>query len=178
MSHKTYTIAILGNHNPLNYSMHHLESARVVGSHTARLGAIVATDTHSSFGIWSTLGAREVGGMTIGFSPGSNKYEHENHYRLSTENLSTIVYTGFGYLGSHLVLLRSVDYIIVFLGDEKLGHEAQLAKEIQKPLMVVSFEKTEEETKELLGALYGYAEVYTNQDDLLARIQSFVSHKN
>lgn len=175
MSYKNYTVAIAGNYNSLDNTVHQLEFARILGSHIARLGGIVAIDTKSGFGMWTSLGALEVGGVGIGFSPASNKYEHENHYRLSTENLSTVVYTGFGYLGSGLVMLRSVDCVVVFLGDETVGQEIALAKELQKPLIVISLGKNEEEVQNLLGNAYEYAEIYTNQQDILIRLQSLIS---
>lgn len=178
MSHKIYTIAIVGNYDPLNYSMHELEFARVLGSHITRLGGIVASDTQSGFGIWSSVGAGEMGGVSIGFSPASSHYEHENHYRLSTENLSTIVYTGFGYLGRDVVMVRSSDCLIAFLSDEKIGHIMQLAKELQKPLFIVSFDANLEKIQSLLGSLYGYAEIYTNQQEILTRLENLISsHK-
>lgn len=178
MVNQMYTIAVIGNYNPLSYSLHQLEFARVVGSHIARLGAIVAIDTQPGFSSWSALGATEVGGVSIGFSPASSRYEHENQYRLPLDNFSTVIYTGFGYLGRDLVLVRSVDCVVVFLDNEKLGHDAKLAKELQKPLLVISFEKTEDEIKDLLGGLYDYAEIYSNQKEVLNRIEKLVSSHN
>ncbi len=165
------TVAVLGKYDPTNYSLHELEFARLIGAEIGRLGGIVASDTSSGFSSWAGLGAGEVGAVAVGFSPASNKYEHENHYRLSLENISSVVYTGFGYLGRDLLMIRSSDYILVFLGNEKIGHEGILAKELQKPLIVITFDKSEDEIRELLGSVYEYAELYSSQYDLVEKIR-------
>lgn len=164
------TVTVLGKYDPLNYSLHEFEFARIVGAEIAKQGGVVATDTSSGFSSWAGLGAQELGGLTLGFSPASNKYEHENQYRLSLENVSSVVYTGFGYLGRDLLMIRSSDCVIVFLGNEKIGHEGLLARELQKPLIVVTFDKGEDEVRDLLGALYDYAELYSSQNELVDRI--------
>lgn len=167
------TVTVLGKYDPLNYSLHEFEFARLIGAEIGRLGGIVASDTNSGFSSWAGLGAQEVGGVAIGFSPASSKYEHENHYRLSLENVSSVVYTGFGYLGRDLLMIRSSDCILLFLGNEKIGHEGILARELQKPLIVVTFDKTEDEVRELLGGVYEYAELYNSQKDLTEKIRHF-----
>lgn len=169
------TVTVLGKYNPLNYSLHEFEFARLVGAEIAKRGGVVVTDTVSGFSSWAGLGAEEQGGISIGFSPASNKYEHENQYRLSLENVSSVVYTGFGYLGRDLLMVRSSDCVIVFLGNEKIGHEGLLARELQKPLIVVTFDKTNEEIQELLGTLYDYAELYSSQKELIAKIEHLLS---
>lgn len=177
MRTKKVTVALLDSHQGINHSLHQLEFARVVGSHLARLGAVVATGGTSGFPLWGALGAEEVGGVTLGFSPGSNSYEHEQHFRLPLDNLSSVVYTGFGYLGRDLIMIRSSDIIVVFLGDEKIAHELVIAKELQKPIIVVSFEKTEDEQKLLLGDIYEYAEIYSSQEELVYRLEHLLKTK-
>lgn len=172
------TVTVLGKYDPLNYSLHQFEFARLIGAEIARLGGVIASDTSSGFSSWAGLGAKEVGGVSLGFSPATNKYEHENHYRLSLENVSSVVYTGFGYLGRDLLMVRSSDCVIVFLGNEKIGHEGLLARELQKPLIVVTFDKTDEEIRDLLGALYEYAELYSSQKDLSEKIHHLFSKKS
>lgn len=177
MEHNTTrTVALLGSHNPLHHSPYELEFARVVGAHLAQQGAVVATGTVSGFPLWASLGAREEGGVTLGFSPGSSKYEHEHHFRLSSDNLSSIIYTGFGLLGRDLIMVRSADIIVVFLGDERAGHEIALARELQKPVLVVTFQKTKESAQELLGDFYDYVECFDSQESILKRLQELITH--
>lgn len=174
MQEKTFTVALLGTHDPIQYSSHQLEFARVLGSHLARLGAVVATGSIPGFPLWGALGAIEVGGVSIGFSPASSRYEHEEHFRLPVDNLSSVVYTGFGLLGRDLIMIRSVDMLVVFLGDEKVTHELTLAKELQKPIIVVSFDHDEEKRRHLLGELYDYVEIHDSQESLHARLKSLI----
>jgi len=169
------TVAVLGKYNPLNYSLYEFEFARLVGAHIGQRGGVIATDTGSGFSAWASLGSSEVQGMTIGFSPASSRYEHENHYRLSLEHVSSVVYTGFGYLGRDLLMVRSSDAVLVFLGNEKIGHEGLLAKELQKPLIVITLGKEDEIVKGLLGDLYDYAEKYSSQKEVLKRIETMFS---
>jgi hypothetical protein len=169
------TVAVLGTYDPLNYSLHELEFARIVGAEIAQFGGILISDTQTGFSSWAGGGGVESQGTVIGFSPASNKYEHEQHYRLPVEHVSTVVYTGFGYLGRDLLMVRSSDIIVVFLGSEKIGHEGRLAKELQKPLLIVSFNKNQEEIEHLLGDLVEYAEIYNSQKDIISRLQHLLA---
>jgi predicted Rossmann-fold nucleotide-binding protein len=174
MQYKKYTVALLGPHDPIEYSSHQLESARLIGSHLARLGAVAVTGAVSGFPLWGALGAVEVGGVTLGFSPAGSKYEHENHFRQPLDYLSNIVYTGFGYLGRDIVMARSVDASVVFIGEEESSHEVFLTHELQKPIIVLRFDHPLPVVQKVLGNAFDHAEIYDTQEEVLARLEELI----
>ena len=86
---------------------------------------------------WAARGAKNAKGMTVGFSPAANLVEHCEVYRLPTDNLDMIVYTGFGYAGSDLLLMRSSDAIIFGCGRIGTIHEFTVAFQDRKPIGIL-----------------------------------------
>lgn len=174
MQYQKTTIAIVGSHNPISYSEHQLEFARVVGSHIAKYGGTVTTPADASIASWVALGSLESNGLVVGFSPASSKYEHENHFRLPSEDITHMVYTGFGFLGRDITMLRSSDAVLVFLNEDRVYHELVLAKELQKPVIAISFENDNDTNKRILGDLYGYVQIFNNQKDVVEKIRNII----
>jgi len=169
MVEKTYTIAVVGVENA---SQDILDSAKILGSKLAQNGLVVATGAVGGFGMWAAMGAHETGGVTIGFSPASGKKEHEEHFRQPVDYLKTVVYTGFGYLGRDLLLARSVDAIVVGLGDKNSIHELLLAHELDKPIFILHDGHDTETLQTLLGDIYARANIHTNPDEIISAIQN------
>lgn len=92
------------------------EKAKELGREIARQGAILLTGATTGYPNLSAIGAKEEDGIVMGFSPAISKREHVNKYRLPTENHDLIVYTGFGYSGRNLFLIRSADAVIHVAG--------------------------------------------------------------
>jgi len=111
-----------------------MEKAKELGREIARQGAILVTGATTGFPFWATIGAKEEGGMSIGFSPASNEKEHVNVYKLPLEYMDLIIYTGFGYPGRDLLLTRSVDAVICGCGRIGTIHEFVVAFEDNKPI--------------------------------------------
>jgi len=114
-----------------------LDKAQELGGILAEHGCVVTTSAVSGFPMWAARGAKQAGGMTVGFSPASNLYEHETTYRLPVENLDVIVYTGFGYAGSDLLLMRSSDAIVFGCGRIGTIHEFTVAFQDRKPIGIL-----------------------------------------
>ncbi len=114
-----------------------LDMAERVGKELAEHGCVVTTSAVAGFPMWAARGAKEGGGMTVGFSPAANLAEHAEAYRLPTENLDMIVYTGFGYAGSDLLLMRSSDAIIFGCGRIGTVHEFTVAFQDRKPIGIL-----------------------------------------
>jgi len=174
--YKKLTVALVGPHDPSEFLEEHLREAQSIGAFLAKTGVIVATGAVSGFPMWGALGAFESGGTTIGFSPASSKYEHENHFRQPTDYLSTVVYTGFGYLGRDIVMARSVDIVVVFLGEEGSPHELLLTKELQKPLLVLAFDYPNDVVEAILGDILNQAEIYRTREDLEQRLVEILTN--
>jgi len=116
---------------------------------------MLITGATTGFPAWSTMGAKDEGGLSIGFSPASTEEEHVNAYRLPTEYLDLIVYTGFGYSGRNLILTRSSD--AVFIGCGRIGtiNEFTIAYEDQKPIGILRGTwETDEVIEEIIAKGY------------------------
>ena len=114
-----------------------MELGKELGREIARQGAILVTGATTGFPIWAAMGAKEVGGVSIGLSPASTEKEHVEVYKLPLDYLDIIIYTGFGYSGRNLLLTRSSDGVIVGCGRIGTINEFTIAFEDHKPLGVL-----------------------------------------
>jgi uncharacterized protein (TIGR00725 family) len=109
------------------------------------------TGATTGFPLWSAMGAKEAGGLSIGFSPASTEKEHVETYNLPVEYMDMIVYTGFGYPGRDLMLTRASD--AVFFGCGRIGtiHEFTIAFEDKKPIGILEADwETDEVLKRII----------------------------
>lgn len=111
-----------------------LEKAKELGREIARQGAVLVTGATTGFPLWTAMGVKEAGGMSIGFSPAANEHEHVEVYKLPLDYMDLIVYTGFGYPGRDLLLTRSCDAVICGCGRIGTIHEFTIAFEDGKPI--------------------------------------------
>lgn len=111
-----------------------LELAKELGREVARQGAILVTGATTGFPLWVAMGAKEAGGISIGFSPAGSEREHVEVYKLPLDYMDLIVYTGFGYLGRDILLTRSADAVICGCGRIGTIHEFTVAFEDDKPI--------------------------------------------
>lgn len=111
-----------------------LEKAKELGREIVRHGAILVTGATTGFPLWVAMGAKEAGGMSIGFSPAASEREHIEVFKLPVDYLDLIIYTGFGYPGRDLLLTRSVDAVICGCGRIGTIHEFTVAFEDNKPI--------------------------------------------
>ena len=100
--------------------------------------AIAAKDvvlfTGATTGIVYVVGktAHEAGSFHVGISPGSNKLEHVDLYKLPLDACDTIVYTGFGLKGRNVVLVRSCDIVLFVAGAMGSLNEFTIAHDERK----------------------------------------------
>ena len=123
------------------------DKAIELGKQIALHGATIVTGATTGFPMWSAMGAKQAGGLSIGFSPANNEKEHINIFKLPVEYMDLIVYTGFGFPGRDLILTRSSD--AVFFGCGRIGtiHEFTIAFEDRKPIGIL---ESDWETDEVL----------------------------
>ena len=114
-----------------------VEKAKELGREIARQGAILVTGATTGFPFWAAMGAKEAGGISIGFSPAAGEKEHTEVYKLPLDFMDLIIYTGFGYPGRDLLLTRSSD--AVMFGPGRIGtiHEFTVAFEDYKPIGIL-----------------------------------------
>lgn len=108
-----------------------------LGREIARQGAIMMSGATSGFPAWAAQGAKEMGGQSVGLSPASTLKEHLTTYKLPSDNMDIIIYTGFGYPGRDLLLVRSAEAIIIGCGRIGTIHEFTIAFEEDKPIGIL-----------------------------------------
>lgn len=143
-----------------------LEKAKELGREIARQGAIIVTGATTGFPLWAAMGAKEVGGISIGFSPASTEKEHVEVYKLPLDYMDLIIYTGFGYPGRDLLLTRSVDSVICGCGRIGTIHEFTIGFEDNKVLGIFEGPWDMDETlKDILAKSHRpYEKVVSSED--------------
>ncbi len=114
--------------------------AKEIGREIARQGAQIVTGATSGFPMYAAEGAKEAGGFSFGLSPAASKKEHTEVYRLPLKALDAVVYTGFGFPGRDLMLVRSSDAVIIGCGRIGTIHEFTVAWEANLPLGILEGE--------------------------------------
>lgn len=114
-----------------------VNQAEEIGREIARRGYVLVTGATTGIGYWAAKGAKEEGGMVIGFSPAASKAAHIRSYRLPLDYHDVVIYTGFQYSGRNLILIRSSDAIITICGRMGTLNEFTIAFEDDKPVGVL-----------------------------------------
>jgi len=110
-----------------------LEKSEEIGRLVAQKGMILVTGATTGAPYWAAKGAKEAGGIVIGVSPAYSKAQHIKTYHLPLDYHDLIIYTGFGYSGRNLLLIRSSDAVITVGGRIGTLNEFTDAFEDQKP---------------------------------------------
>ena len=113
------------------------EKAKEVGREIARQGGIITTGATTGFPMYSAMGAKDECGFSIGFSPAATEREHVEVYKLPLDYMDVVVYTGFGYSGRDLLLIRSSDAVIIGCGRIGTLNEFSVAFEDHRPIGIL-----------------------------------------
>ena len=132
--HQQIKICVSGAAETSHCGLGALDKAKELGREIARQGAILVTGATTGFPLWAAMGAKEVGGISIGFSPAASEREHVDVYKLPLDYMDLIIYTGFGYPGRDLLLTRSSDGVVFGCGRIGTIHEFTIAFEDDKPM--------------------------------------------
>lgn len=111
-----------------------LDKAKELGREIARQKIVLVTGATTGFPFWVAMGVKELGGVSIGFSPAASEREHVEVYKLPLDYMDLIIYTGFGYPGRDILLTRSSDAVICGCGRVGTIHEFAVAFEDGKPI--------------------------------------------
>ncbi len=114
-----------------------LELSKEVGKEIVRQNGVLLTGATTGIPYWAAIGAKEEGGISIGFSPAVSEREHIKTYRLPMDYFDVVVYTGFNYAGRNLILTRAADAVIVICGRMGTLNEFTVAFEDDKPIGVL-----------------------------------------
>lgn len=149
--HNQIKICVSGAADIGNCGLNTPEIAKELGREIARQGAVLVTGATTGFPFWAAVGAKEEGGISIGFSPAASEKEHVEVYKLPLDYMDLIIYTGFGYPGRDLLLTRSSDAVICGCGRIGTIHEFTIAFEDGKTIGVLEGPwKTDDELKEII----------------------------
>ncbi|MDP9248917.1 MAG: hypothetical protein M3M85_00165 [bacterium] len=128
-----------------------LDKAKELGREIVRQGAILVTGATTGFPLWSAMGAKEAGGISVGISPAASEKEHVEVYKLPLDYMDLVMYTGFGYPGRDILLTRTSDAVICGCGRVGTIHEFTVAFEDSKPIGVLEGSwETDEELKSII----------------------------
>lgn len=111
--------------------------AERLGASIARRGHVTTTGATVGLPFYAAKGAKEAGGMSIGFSPADGLRDHLRRYRLPYEYFDFISYTGMRYVGRDQFLIQSADAVITVGGRFGSLHEFVTALEAHKPCGVL-----------------------------------------
>ncbi|MFA6297208.1 MAG: hypothetical protein WC629_01465 [Candidatus Paceibacterota bacterium] len=113
------------------------ERAKELGREVVRHGASLLTGATTGFPLWVAMGAKEEGGISIGFSPAETEEKHVHEFKLPIDYLDLIIYTGFGYIARDMLLTRASDAVIIGPGRIGTIHEFTVAYEDNKPIGIL-----------------------------------------
>ncbi|MBI4114559.1 MAG: LOG family protein [Candidatus Niyogibacteria bacterium] len=136
-SHLKFKVCVSGAAETGHCPPDALEQAKTLGKEIVRHNAILLTGATTGFPFWAAMGAKEEGGISIGFSPASNEKKHIEDFKLPVDYMDMIVYTGFDYAGRNLFLTRAADGIIVGCGRMGTLNEFTIAFEDNKPIGIL-----------------------------------------
>jgi uncharacterized protein (TIGR00725 family) len=137
------TISISGAADVTHCGPSVIHRALDVGRACAKAGVQLATGATSGFPQYVAQGFKEEGGSKVfsfGLSPAAGKKEHLEIYCLPLENMDAVIYTGFGFPGRDLMLVRSSDAIIIGCGRIGTIHEFTVAWESDMPIGILEGE--------------------------------------
>ena len=164
--HQQLKIGVSGAAETGHCGINAMEKAKELGREIARQGAVLVTGATTGFPLWVTIGAKEAGGISIGFSPASSEKEHVEVYKLPLDYMDLIIYTGFGYSGRDLLLTRSVDAVICGCGRVGTIHEFAVAFEDNKAIGIYEGPwEMGDELKEIIAKSHRpYAKIVSGSD--------------
>ncbi len=112
--------------------------AERLGAAIAKRGHITITGATVGLPFYAAKGAKDNGGMSIGFSPAASIRDHLRRYRLPVEYFDFINFTGMNYVGRDTHLVQSADAIVTVGGRFGSLHEFVTAIELRKPCAVLT----------------------------------------
>ncbi len=130
-------IGVSGTAEIASAGLEAVELAKTVGREIATQGGIITTGATTGFPYLAAMGAKDVCGFSIGFSPASTEKEHIEVYGLPTDFMDVVVYTGFGYSGRDLLFVRSSDAMIIGPGRIGTLNEFTVSFEDHRPIGVL-----------------------------------------
>jgi len=115
-----------------------MTKTKELGREIIKQGGIVLTGATTGAPYWAAIGAKEEGGISIGFSPAASEAAHIKSYHLPVDYYDMIIYTGFEYAGRNLILTRAADAVVFICGRLGTLNEFTIAFEDKKPMGILT----------------------------------------
>lgn len=135
--HQKIKIAISGTADTGFLTQPSLDLATQIGVEVARQGAILISGATTGVPLWAAKGTKEAGGFSIGLSPAFNEKEHIQYYGLPLDYMDIIIYTGAGFPGRDLLMVRTADAMVIGPGRIGTIHEFTVAFEDRRPIGIL-----------------------------------------
>ncbi len=113
------------------------DKAYQLGVAIARAGHVLTTGATVGLPFFAAQGAKDRGGLSIGFSPAASLREHIRKYRLPVGVFDYINFTGLSYVGRDVTLVTSSDAVLTVGGRTGSLHEFTTAIEAGIPCGVL-----------------------------------------
>ncbi len=126
-----YQICVSGAHAGTSVELSH-QLAYEVGAAIAKTGHTLTTGATIGLPQFAARGAKDHGGLSIGFSPADGLRSHLKSYRLPVKEFDYINFTNMDYVGRDVYLVRSSDALITVGGGPGSLHEFSTALESHK----------------------------------------------
>jgi len=138
------------------------EICKEVGREIARHKCVLITGGTTGVPYFAALGFKEVGGISIGFSPAISETAHVKTYKLPVKPFDVMIYTGADYTGRNMIMTKAADGVIVICGRMGTLHEFVTAFEIKKPTGVLEGTGgTADKIRQIIkGPFRGYRRVF------------------
>ena len=136
--HLKYKICVSGSADISHCPEGTEEKVYELGKLIAEHGIVLVTGATTGIPYVAAKGAKEAGGMVIGFSPAASKISHIKTYHLPVDYHDVIVYTGFDYSGRNLLLTRAADAVLTISGRMGTLNEFTIGFEDKKPQGVLT----------------------------------------
>ena len=148
-------IGVSGSADTTHSGLDAFEKAKELGREIAKHGAIITTGATTGFPMYAAMGAKDECGFSIGFSPAANEAEHVETYKLPLDYMDVVVYTGFGYSGRDLLLVRSSDAMVIGPGRIGTLNEFAVAFEDRRPIGILEGSwQTDELLRQVIDAAH------------------------
>lgn len=132
-----YKIAVAGSADQGHCSAGTLEKAKEVGREISRQNGILVSGATTGIPDLVASGFEKEGGISIGISPAASAIAHLKSFRLPVKHYDIIIYTGAGYAGRDILLVRASDAIIFICGRMGTLHEFTVAFESKIPIGIL-----------------------------------------
>ena len=120
-------VAVIGSSRYSEIDEEQKKIAYNIGKAIANSGCVLITGGGKGSSEFAAEGAKENKGFCIGISPADNYENHINIFKNPSLIFDALIYTGFGYKGRNVVLIRSCDAVIALSGGVGTLNELTIA---------------------------------------------------